>query len=139
MKKGMNHTTGEKTFYYVERKTDKKHFFVLPSIIVKEKTIYNHELEVKSVLIGFLSFVWQINFCEVIKDVSLDIKQSDLVKIAQLLNAAGLKVESKNEFINFLNKNPNLLILLKNANPKHQYVITTVNLIFAGSNLVSSI
>ena len=125
MKTSKNYNLGTNKFFnIVKGAKDNKFIFCFPSLIISPK----HYLYWDTVMFSIF-FVWgkyfiQFNICEIVKNTSTEVFKETLISLTSFLKTCNLEIIDKTAILNYLNKNPYITQVIKNANLEHPYVKT---------------
>jgi len=115
-----------KFFNYEGDLNRKTMFFVFPTIIVTPQKLLSWDIRVFSILIAWGPAFIQLNWNKVIRNLNSELYKSTLSDLVNILKHEGMKSTSSKELVDFLNKNPQIVTLLKNSNHNHLYVKTII-------------
>ncbi len=117
-----------KNKYYNINKGVQDYLFLLPSISLSSKRNFQWDMTVFSIFIAWGKFFIQINIYEIIKDIDSKMTKENMQKLIGVLKSAQLTInpdpEEMKKAIEFINKNPYIMQIIKNGNLSHHYVRT---------------
>lgn len=123
MKTSKNYNLGKNKFFNIAKgKKENKFFFFLPSIVISPKHFLYWDTVMFSVFFVWGSYFIQFNICEIVKNTSTEVFKETMSSLVNLLKLSNLEIKDGNAALNFLNKNPYVTQVLKNANLEHSYV-----------------
>lgn len=127
MKKSKNHSLGKTKFFNFYRgKQENNFFFILPTIIVSPKRILNWDMVLSSIFLSWGRSYIQFNICEVVKDTSTEVHKEHIANLMAILKTGNLSITDLPPVLEYINKNPHIINILKNANLNHPYVRTVL-------------
>ena len=142
MSQGRNHPLGANKFYNIQKgKKDNHFFFVLPSLIVSPKKFLHWDIMMFSIFLGWGKYYIQFNVFETVKDISTEVLKNNMADLLSILRASELTLspdpKSMNIALDFLNKNPFLVSILKNGNVNHPYVKSIISSYFQNQSFIT--
>ena len=128
MKTSKNYNLGKNKFFNIAKgKKENKFFFCLPSVVISPKHFLYWDTVMFSVFIVWGSYFIQFNICEIVKNTSTEVFKETMSSLVKFLKASNLEIKDGNAALGFLNKNPHVTQVLKNANLEHPYVKTILS------------
>lgn len=127
MRQSKNKSFGTNKYYNTQRgKKEDGFFFVFPSIVISPKKFLHWDVEMFSIFCGWGRFFWQCNIFETVRDTNAQVRKQDMLNLLKVLKTDEWYLtqdeDSVQKALEFLNQNPHLTLLLKNANLNHPYV-----------------
>lgn len=127
MRQSENKSLGKKKHYNIQRgKKDNHFFFVFPGIVISPKKFLHWDIMMFSIFLGWGRYFIQFNIFETVKDTSTAIMKPDMINLLGFLRSKGLTFltdpKNTNMVLEYLNKNPYLITLIKNSNLHHPYI-----------------
>lgn len=83
------------------------------------------------------SYYYQINFCRITKNLNTTVYKQDVAQLMTILKGEGLFVHDVQGLLDCLNRNPQLIILFKNADLEHYYIKQIMKTLFNNTEFVS--
>lgn len=120
-----NHYISEKLFYSIKKGIKTNCFFILPSFIMTNYKQNTWMSETKYISFGFLKFYMQINITKINKTIDYKITQDLIEKINYILTLHDYFISDNEKLNEYLEKNKNIIILLKNCYSGHKYLQNT--------------
>lgn len=122
MRTSVNKKLGKNKFYnHVKGKSDKFCFW-LPTVMISSKHFLSWDTLMFSVFIAIGRSFIQFNICEVIQNTDTAVYKETLASLVACLKETNIEIKDGVEAVNFLKKNTNIVLLLKNSNIKHHYI-----------------
>lgn len=110
-------------FYFAENKKAAGNIFcLLPTIIFSKSKLISWDVKGFSIFFGWLKFSFQINVCKEILSLNPKITEELMAKIAKFAKREQIKIKKSAQIVEFLNKQPNLILLLNNTDLSHPYI-----------------
>lgn len=139
MKISKNYSLGKNKFFNIAKgQKENKFFFCLPSIVISPKHFLYWDTVMFSIFIVWGSYFIQFNICEIVKNTSTEVFKETLTSLIKFLKSSNLEIKDGNATLNFLNKNPHVTQVFKNANLSHPYVKTMLIGIFQSQPFIKS-
>lgn len=123
MKTSKNYSIGKNKFFNIAKGKKNNHFFFcLPSIVIAPKSFLNWDTVMFSIFIAWGNFFIQFNICEIVKNTNQEVYKETMTSLMSVLKSIGIDIVDGPESLNFLNRNPYLTQIVKNANLSHVYI-----------------
>jgi len=138
MNRSKNHYISKKRFFFTDSgKKNKQNFFLLPTIFFSLARHLSWDMVAWGIVFAWGSYYYQINFCIITKNLNTTLYKQDVAQLVSILKTEGLFVHDVQAMLDFLNRNPQLIILFKNADLEHYYVKQIIKTLFNNTNFVS--
>lgn len=123
MKKSANKPFGKNKFFNIYKgKKENSYFFILPCVSISPKKNLHWDMTIFSIFLAWGNYFIQFNICEIVKDTNTEVYKENMVGLIKVLKTANLMISDMQAALEFLQKNPYLVNIIKNANLEHPYV-----------------
>lgn len=139
MKTSKNYNLGVNKFFNISKgKRENKFLFFLPTVIVSPKHFLSWDTVMFSVFIVWGRYFIQFNICEIVKNTNIEIFKETVMTLVKFLKGLHLEISDNNAALGFLNKNPHVIQVLKNANLEHPYIKNVLSSTFHNQSFVKT-
>lgn len=120
----------KKTYYTVKYGKKNNCFFFTPSIVLTNNKQSSWISETRYITIGFLKYFYQVGITKINKKIDYSVNQHLIESIGFILSKHNYYISNPNELQTYLEKNKNIILLLRNCNPNNLYLqISFLNII----------